>query len=125
MPAAPGPRREIPARARSRRSPSGWAGAAGAERARGGGDGAGRGARDGGLATCVGAGTGAPRPEVVSVGTAGGGAWLTRTVSRDGGGADTLGVSHARQGASHQSAAAIATPPRPPTPHQRREPGRA
>src|SRR5437879_4723179 len=82
-------------------------------------------ARDGGLATCVGAGTGAPRPDVVSVGTAGGGAWLTCTVSRGGGGADTVGVSHARHGASHQSAAAIATPPRPPTPHQSREPARA
>src|SRR5437762_10806235 len=89
------------------------------------GEGAGTRARDGGLGRREGAGTGAPRPAAVSVGTAGGGAWLTRTVSRDGGGADTLGVSHARQGASHQSAAAIATPPRPPTPHQRREPGRA
>src|SRR2546422_5595802 len=100
-------------------------GAPAADSAPAAGERAGTRARDGGLATCVGAGTGAPRPEVVSVGTAGGGAWLTRTVSRDGGGADTLGVSHARQGASHQSAAAIATPPRPPTPHQRREPGRA
>src|SRR5207247_10733240 len=77
------------------------------------GEGAGTRARDGGLGRREGRGTGAPRPAAVSVGTAGGG------------GADTVGVCHARQGANHQSAAAIATPPTPPTPHQRREPRRA
>src|SRR5437870_4633522 len=109
----------------SGRGSTGTGVAAGAVSATAAGERADTRARGGGLATCVGAGPGARRPEVVSVGKAGGGAWLTRTVSRDGGGADTLGVSHARQGASHQSVAAIATPPRPPTPHQRREPGRA
>src|SRR5881392_3255283 len=49
-------------------------GARAADSAPAAGERAGTRARDGGLATCVGAGTGAPRPEVVSVGTAGGGA---------------------------------------------------
>src|SRR5881628_3187321 len=105
----------------SRRTTGGCA----ADSAPAAGEWAGTRARDGGLGTREGAGTGAPRPAAVSLGTAGGGAWLTRTVSRGGGGADTVGFCHARQGADHQSAAAIATPPRPPTPHHRREPRRA
>src|SRR2546429_8582551 len=54
-------------------------GARAADSAPAAGERAGTRARDGALATCVGAGTWAPRPEAGYWGTVGGGAWLTRT----------------------------------------------
>src|SRR5207244_11651763 len=83
--------------------------------------GAGTRTRAGALDDRAATGSGARRAGAVSAVTAGG-ACLARTVSR-GGGTGGVDACHTRQGASHHSAAAIATAPRPPIPHQSRDPG--
>src|SRR3989442_1141420 len=88
------------------------------------GGGAGTRTRAGSLDARAAPGSGTRRAGAVSLVTAGG-TWLARTVSRRAGGTGGGDGCHARQGVNHHSAAAIATAPTPPIPHQSRDPGPA
>src|SRR6266576_3250770 len=90
----------------------------------GAGGGAGTRTRAGSLDARAAPGSGTRRAGAVSLVTAGG-SWLARTVSRGAGGTGGGDGCHARQGVNHHSAAAIATAPTPPIPHQSRDPGPA